>query len=407
MANDHDVIIAGGGLNGTTLALALAQAGLRIALVDRLSAEYRSAADFDGRSYALALASSRLLGALGLWDMLNKAAQPIHEVKASDGRAGEGSSPFFLHFDRGEIEDGPMGYLVEDRFLRRVLLRAVDESPRIDHLPDETITAQTVGSHAEAETASGRTLRGRLLVGADGRQSGTAARAGIKRFERDYHQDALVCAIQHEKPHHGIAHQFFMPGGPLAILPLSQDRSSIVWSERRPLARHIASLDDAAFLAMLCPRVGDFLGDFRLCGLRFSYPLGLSMARQITDRRLALVGDAAMGVHPIAGQGLNQGLRDVGTLAEVIADANRRGEDFGASDVLARYRQWRSFDRAALAMATDGFNALFSNDNPVLRLGRDLGMSLVTAMPGLRRRLMREAAGLNGDLPRLLQGQPI
>ena len=407
MVNDHDVVITGGGLNGTTLALALSQVGLRVALVDRLSTEHRGEDNFDGRSYALALASSKMLGALGLLDTLADNAQPIHEVKASDGRAGEGGSPLFLHFDRGEIEDGPMGYLVEDRFLRRALLKAVDDTPRINHLPDETIVDQTMGRTAQVETASGRKLQAHLLVGAAGRSSGTAQRAGIKRFTRDYHQDALVCAIEHERPHHGIAHQFFMPGGPLAILPLTGNRCSIVWSERRPLAQQIAALDDAAFLDALRPRVGDFLGEISLCGLRYSYPLNLTMARQVTAPRLALVGDAAMGVHPIAGQGLNQGLRDVGTLAQVLADASRRGEDIGAPGVLDRYRQWRSFDRATLAIATDGFSALFSNDNPILRFGRDLVMAFVSAVPGLRRRVMREAAGLNGDLPRLLRGQPL
>ncbi|MGB8623160.1 MAG: FAD-dependent monooxygenase, partial [Paracoccaceae bacterium] len=222
-----------------------------------------------------------------------------------------------------------------------------------------------------------------------------------------YGQTALVCAIGHEKPHHGIAHQFFMPPGPLAILPLPGNRCSIVWSETDARAARIQAMDDDGYLAELRPRFGDFLGEIHLAGARFTYPLSLSLANAFVAERVALVGDAAHGVHPIAGQGLNLGLRDVGALAEVLVDAHRRGEEIGAPDVLARYQQWRRWDTAMLAAATDGFNRLFSNDNPLLRGVRDIGMGVVNALPGLRRRFIREAAGLNGDLPRLLKGRPI
>jgi len=282
------------------------------------------------------------------------------------------------------------------------------EEPLASHRPGETVVAQRVeGLGAAVELESGARLSAPLLIGADGRASGTAARAGIRRTGWDYGQTALVCAVAHEKPHGGCAHQFFMPGGPLAILPLTGNRSSIVWSERRALAEHISGLDDSGFLEALRPRFGDFLGTISLAGDRYSYPLGLSLADRIVADRLALVGDAAQTVHPIAGQGLNQGLRDVGTLAEVVADARRRGEDIGTAAVLERHRRWRSFDRAALALATDGFNRLFSNDNALLRLGRDIGMGVMEHLPGLRRRFVREAAGLAGDAPRLLRGQPL
>ena len=404
---DHDLVIVGGGLNGAALALACATAGLRAAVIDRETVDTQSEPGFDGRSYALAAASQRMLGALGLWDALRAHAQPILEIKASDGRAGEGAAPFVLHFDHAELEEGPMGWMVEDRHLRRVLLGALADTEGVDHRPGETVVAQEVAGHvARVTLASGDTLAAPLLVGADGLSSGTAARAGIGRMGWGYGQTALVCAVAHERPHHGIAHQFFMPGGPLAILPLTGDRSSIVWSERDDLARAVMALDDAGFLEALRPRFGDFLGALTLAGERYSYPLMLSLARAITAERLALVGDAAQRVHPIAGQGLNQGLRDVGSLAQVLAEARRRGEDIGAGDVLERYRQWRSFDRATLALATDGFNRLFSNDNPLLRAGRDLGMGIVSHMPGLRRGFMREAAGLSGDVPRLLRGLP-
>ncbi len=242
-------------------------------------------------------------------------------------------------------------------------------------------------------------------MGCDGRASGVASRAGIGRTGWGYGQTALVTAIRHEKDHQGIAQQFFMPSGPLAILPLvGGHHSSIVWSETEGQAAAIQALGDAEYLEALRPRFGDFLGEIALAGERFTYPLSLTLANSFVAPRVALVGDAAHGVHPIAGQGLNLGLRDVGALAQVLIEARRRGEDIGAADVLERYQRWRRFDSTALALGMDGVNRLFSNDNPVLRLGRDLGMGLVNAVPGLRRKFMRQAAGLSGEVPRLLRG---
>ena len=403
----QDLVIVGGGLNGPALALAAAQAGLRVTIVDRLPAAARADAGFDGRSYALALSSKRLLGAIGIWKDVAAQAQPISKVIASDGRPGEGASPLLLDLDAAEVEEGPFGYMLEDRFLRPALLTALAADVRITQLAEADVIGQSVESgHARVHLANGDSITASLIVGADGRRSGTAERAGIGRMGWEYGQTALVCAVNHARPHEGIAHQFFMPAGPLAILPLPGNRASIVWSERTAKAEELAKGDDAAFLLALRPAFGDFLGEISLAGARWSYPLNLTMAKSTVAGRVALIGDAAQGVHPIAGQGLNQGLRDVGTLAQVLADARRRGEDIGSPLVLERYRAWRSFDRAALALATDTFNRLFSNDNPLLRLGRDLGMAAVTAAPGLRRRFMREAAGLTGDVPRLLQGQP-
>jgi len=260
----------------------------------------------------------------------------------------------------------------------------------------------------EVTLDDGRKLSARLLVGADGRGSGVAARAGIARRGWGYGQTALVCALDHDLPHRGIAWQYFMPTGPLAILPLPGNRSSIVWSETDANARTISALLDADFLEVLRPRFGDFLGEISLAGPRFSYPLSLSLAESYIAPRIALVGDAAHGVHPIAGQGLNLGLRDVAALAEVVVEAARRGEDIGAPDVLERYQRWRRFDATAMGLGMDRVNALFSNDNPVLRAARGLGMGLVTAVPALRRGFMRQAAGLSLDpMPRLLAGRPL
>ena len=408
MKNTSDILIVGGGLNGPALALALAQTGHTVTLIDALPRDARAREDFDGRSYALALASQKLIDQIGVWGAVAGQAQPMLEIKVTDGRAGQGPSPFFMHFDHAEIEEGPMGYMIEDRYLRRALRDAMEAEPAITLVDEQTVIAQDADATGVTVTlASGDSLRGRLLVGADGRRSGTAERAGIKRTGWDYGQTALVCAIEHDRPHNGIAHQFFMPPGPLAILPLPGNRSSIVWSERSDRAAAIQSLDEESYLSILRPRFGDFMGDIRLAGDRFTYPLNLTLANAFIAERLALVGDAAHGVHPIAGQGLNAGLRDVGALAEVLTEARRRGEDIASSLVLDRYQQWRRFDTASLAAATDAFNRLFSNDNPLLRFGRDIGMGVVGAIPGLRQSFIREAAGLTGDLPRLLQGRPI
>ncbi len=408
MEHRSDILIVGGGLNGPALALALAQTGHSVTVVDALAEKVRKNAAFDGRAYALALASQRLLDAIGVWKKVEKHAQPMLEIKVTDGHAGAGPSPFFMHFDHAEIEEGPMGFMVEDRHLRRAFLEAMTEQDGITEISGKTVVSQDISALGATLTLDdGATLSGSLLVGCDGRRSGTAMRAGIKRTGWDYGQTALVCAIEHELPHHGIAHQFFMPPGPLAILPLTGNRSSIVWSERTETSAQINTLPEADYLQVLRPRFGDFLGDIRLQGDRFTYPLNLTIANSFISDRLALVGDAAHGMHPIAGQGLNAGLRDVGALAEVLTLAGRRGEDIGSTLVLERYQEWRRFDTASLAMATDVFNKLFSNDNPLLRIGRDIGMGIVGSLPGLRRGFVREAAGLTGDLPKLLQGHPI
>ncbi|QFT48309.1 2-octaprenyl-3-methyl-6-methoxy-1,4-benzoquinol hydroxylase [Roseivivax sp. THAF40] len=403
MSNDTNIAIVGGGLAGGATALALAQAGLSVTLLDAAPRAVQDDPEFDGRSYAMALASTRLLRNLGLWDILEPDAQPMREIKVTDGRVGDAAVALGLHFDAAELEEGPMGYMIQDRYLRRAMLDKLDATPGIDHRNDTRVVAQSVTDRCATLTfADGGQLTADLIVGADGRQSGTAQRAGIGRTGWDYPQTALVCAIAHEWPHHGVAHQLFLPSGPLAILPLTGNRSSIVWSERRGLAEEINGLSDAEYLSVLRPRFGGFLGKISLAGARYTYPLNLTLAQSFTAPRVALVGDAAHGIHPIAGQGLNAGLRDVAALAHVLTAAKRRGEALGSDAVLDRYARWRRFDTAALGIATDVFNRLFSNDSSLLRTARDLGMKAVNSMPGLRRSFMREAAGLTGDLPDLM-----
>ena len=404
MEHDCDIAIVGGGLNGPALALAAAQVGLRVIVLDATSHKPRKNAKFDGRAYALALASKRLLAAVGVWENVAQDAEPMLNIRVSDGHAGVGASPFFMDFDHAELEEGPMGYMVEDRHLRYALQAAMQTSPLIEYRLATRVTGQSTGPEGVTlSLANNQKITTRLLVGADGRQSGTAARAGITYTGWQYSQTALVCAVEHDRPHGGVAHQFFMPAGPMAVLPLSARRSTVVWSEKTDSATVIKTLDDAAFLDVLRPRFGDFLGDIALTGGRFSYPLGMMIAKNYIAPNVALIGDAAHGVHPIAGQGLNAGLRDVAALIQVLSEAKQRGEDFASQPVLARYQLWRRFDATALAVATDGFNRLFSNDNPILRLGRDLGMGMLNAMPKVRRGILREAAGLTGDLPDLMR----
>ena len=386
---DTDFLIVGGGLNGSVLALALARTGLSVTVLDAQPIPARAATGFDGRSYAMALTSCRLLRALDLWPALEAEAEPIRDIKVSDGRAGEGPSPLSLHFNSAEIEEGPMGHMIEDRHLRPVLLQALADHPNITHLAPARVMAQQAEAGGVAVTLEdGRVLRGRVLLGADGRQSETGRRAGIKRIAWGYGQTAMVCAIAHEKPHEGVAHQFFMPTGPLAILPLTGNRSSIVWSETAENAAAFHAMDAADYLTMLRPRFGDFLGEISLAGARYTYPLSLSLAQTMVADRVALVGDAAHGVHPIAGQGLNAGMRDIAAIAQAVLEGTFGGQPF---------------DNTTLALATDSFNRLFSNDNALLRMGRDLGLGLVNRLPGLRRGFIREAAGLTGDLPELMR----
>lgn len=403
MTQSSDILIVGGGINGSVLALGLAQIGRRVTMIDALPEPVRRNAGFDGRSYALALTSVRLLKGIGVWDQIADKTQAMLDIKVSQGRAGEGAGPFFLHFDHTELEEGPMGHMCEDRFLRRALLDAIAKNDRITVIEDHVVGQSVTTRGVSLNLASGATLSGQLLVGCDGRASGTAARAGIRRTGWGYGQTAIVAAVEHERSHDGVAHQFFMPQGPLAILPLPGNRSSIVWSETEHTTAEFAALSDADFLSVLRPRFGDFLGEIAIKGKRYTYPLGLSIAQQLTSERLVLVGDAAHGVHPLAGQGLNAGLRDAAALVQVVRDATRRGEDFASRPVLERYAQWRRFDIATLALVTDGTNRLFSNENAVLKAARGFGMGLINALPGMRRGMMRQAAGLSGDLPDLMK----
>ena len=404
---DYEVIISGGGLNGITLALALNHAGISVAIVDKLPHETISLGNFTGRSYALSSASKKMLSVLNLWQSLTHTAQPMLEIKVTDGSVGIGPSPFMMHFGQNDFSDGPMGFVVEDRHLRQSLIKSLIQSD-IKYFSETTILKQTLNdSAATVDLDNGKTLTAAVLVGADGRNSKTARAAKINRTGWNYEQSSLVCAIEHEKPHNGIAYQHFLPTGPLAILPLTGNCSGIVWTEKIRTAKIIHALNKNAYLDALRPRVGEFLGGISLVGAREIYSLSLSMVHHMIDARLALVGDAAHVIHPIAGQGLNAGFKDIAALTEVLCEAKRRGQDLGAHSTLDQYQRWRRFDNAMLGVATNGFNNMFSNSNAIPRTIRNLGLAVVNNTNFLRRAFVSNAAGQFGDLPKLLQGKSL
>ncbi|MFL4970006.1 MAG: ubiquinone biosynthesis hydroxylase [Xanthobacteraceae bacterium] len=404
-ASRVDVVIGGAGFVGLSLAIALRQAlGPKFSVV--LADPTLDAPTADERASAIAAAARRLFETIGVWDEVAGQAQPILDMVITDSRLGDAVRPVFLTFE-GEIRPGePFAHMVENRDLTAALL-AKARAKGVD-LRATAVAGCDVGrDHVEARLADGARFDARLIVAADGARSSLRERAGISMVGWSYGQTAIVTTVAHERDHHGRADEHFLPAGPFAILPLKGNRSSIVWTEESAEAERIMALSDDLFHAELERRFGLRLGDIRVAGPRRAYPLGLSVARAFVAPRLALVGDAAHVIHPIAGQGLNMGLRDVAALAEVIVDAARLGLDPGASDVLDRYQRWRRFDTMAMGLATDGLNRLFSNRSDVLRLMRDIGLGLVDRLPALKDVFIREAAGLTGDVPKLLRGEAL
>ena len=402
---DCDALIVGGGLAGAAAALGLAEAGFDVILLDAGGATIEDAAEFDGRAYAVALASQRFWRSVGVWDRVADEAEPMVDILVSDGRVDEGASPLFLHLDHRETDDGVYGYMVEDRHLRPAALAAMAAHERIDQRAGLVADVDYGAGRAVATLADGGAINASVVVACDGAGSPLGAAAGIRRMRRPYPQNGLVCAVSHAEPHHGVAHEMFLPSGPFAILPLKGNRSSLVWTETREEAARIHALDGAAYLEELRRRFGDFLGDIALEGRRWTYPLTLSLAHDYVRPRLALLGDAAHAVHPIAGQGLNLGVRDAAALAEVLSEAAGRGEDIGALDVLQRYQSWRRFDSTLFALGMDALNTLFSNDQGPIRLIRDIGMAAVNRAPKLKTMFMKMASGVSGETPKLMRGE--
>ena len=419
--SEAEVVIVGGGLVGLSLGIALAGSGAETVVLDRADPARLTAAPYDGRSSAIARGSAQVLEGLGIWAKLQAGAQPILDIRVSDGRVGRGAAPFFLHYAQADLESdsaGPLGYIVENRLTRQALYARAAELPKLTLLAPAAVAELNRGpAQVEARLEGGQTIRAQVVVAADGRNSVLRREAGIKTTAWDYPQCGIVATIHHDRPHHGVAHEHFLPAGPFAMLPMvdapgespeaGAHRSSLVWTERRELVPAMMRLSDADFSAELQRRFGTSLGALREVGGRWSYPLSLMLAERIVERRLALIGDAAHVIHPIAGQGLNLGLRDVAALAETLIDARRLGLDLGGAEVLAGYPRWRRFDNLALVAVTDGLNRLFSNDLGPLRLARDLGLAAVNQVPPLKRLFMRHAMGLVGDLPRLVKGEAL
>ena len=399
-----DVLIAGGGFAGLALALALRRAlGPRFAVA---LADPELARGDDLRASAIAAAPRRMFEALGVWDAVGGEAQPILDMVITDSRVDDAVRPVFLTFE-GEIEPGePFAHMIENaRLVAALAASAASAGVTLVSEPVKDFTAGRAG--VSVELGDGSKWAAKLLVAADGARSRLRERAGIAVHGWSYGQSAIVTTLAHERDHHGRAEEHFLPGGPFAILPLRHNRSSIVWTERTADAERFVALPDAEFHDELEKRFGLHLGDITLAGPRRAYPLGLWVARSFVGERMALVGDAAHVIHPIAGQGLNMGLRDIAALAEAVVDGARLGLDPGDATVLERYQRWRRFDTMTMSVSTDALNRLFSNRSDVLRLARDIGLGLVDRLPPLKRMFMREAAGLSGEVPKLLRGEAL
>jgi 2-octaprenyl-6-methoxyphenol hydroxylase len=410
-AERYDVAIAGGGTAGLALACALADAlgpGARIAVVDRVQLR-PGAGGADARAFALSAGAKRMLSVLGVWPAVAAQAQAVTAIDITDSSLDDAFRPVLVSYDNTVDGGEPATYIVEQGQLRDALLAAAAGRGSITLLGGEPATGFEADEHGIGvdigHGTSLRSLRAALLVAADGGRSPLREVAGIGVVRWSYPQTGIVTTIRLEQPHKGHAVQHFLPSGPFAILPLTGDRACITWTEDAGRAAEILALDDAGFLAEVERRFGYRLGGIALAGSRASWPLDMHLARALVSDRFALVGDAAHGVHPIAGQGLNLGLRDVAALAEVIADAARLGLDIGSLAVLERYERWRRVDSALSAATFDALNRLFSNDSTLLRSARGFGLGLVERAPMLKQFFVAEAAGLTGNVPRLLRGE--
>jgi len=401
-----DLVVGGAGFAGLALAIALRQGLGDTFSVTVVDPGLAHATSKDPRASAIAAAARRLFEAIEVWDAVAADAQPILDMVVTDSKLDDVVRPAFLTFG-GEVEEGePFAHMVENRNLVDALVTKARKLG-VDLRAGSVARFDNIGNAINVALADGEIISARLLVGADGARSQIREHAGIASHGWNYDQSAIVTTVAHERDHNGRAEEHFLPAGPFAILPLTGKRCSIVWTETTREAERIIALPDDQFHAELEKRFGLQLGDITVAGSRRAFPLGLFTARQFIAERLALIGDAAHIIHPIAGQGLNMGLRDVAALAEAIADAARLGLDIGAPDVLKRYQRWRRFDTMTMGVATDGLNRLFSNHSDVLRLARDVGLGLVERMPALKRMFIREAAGFTGEVPKLLKGEAL
>ena len=411
----YEIAIVGGGLAGGLAAVTLARAGFSCALIDTQAPSLMRTDTFDGRTTAISYASARVFRRVGVWDACADTAAPIHDILVTDGRAKgrfrDGhTAPFNLHFDSRDLDDEtPLGWIVENRTLRNALYDAIETNDAIDLIAPATSNNVVFDRGAARITLNdGRTIDAALVIAADGKNSSLRGEGGVKVNRWRYRQQGIVVTVAHEKPHHGVAQEFFLPAGPFAILPMTDDdqgraRSSLVWTEKDDIAPALMALEDEAFLDQLTNRFGEYLGALSLAGPRFSYPLSFHLSQDFIAPRLALIGDAARAIHPIAGQGFNLGVKDIAALADTLDGARDVGLDIGALTVLQKYQRWRRFDSTMLALGTDALNRLFMIDHAPLRAIRSAGMGLVNQIKPLRKTFMRQAGADLGDLPPLMQ----
>ena len=404
MKKDFDIIVIGGGINGQVMSLAAAHAGFSVALIDQNKIVEDSLREFDGRAYAIAFSSVQMMKNLNFWKTIEETAQPILNIKVSHGTIERGPASATLQFNNADIEESPMAQMLEDRFLRQCLNIEIKKNALITLIEQrKVIDLVDFKQHKNLILDNNLELQASLIVASDGIDSPISKKIGIKKTGWKYQQLGLVCAIEHEYSSDNTAYQYFLPEGPLAILPIKNNTASIVWTENIQNALTISEMNDAEYLSVLRHRFGDFLGQLKLTGKRISFPLKLSISEKYVSDRFAVIGDAAHGYHPIAGQGLNAGMRDIAALLDVISSARERGEDFSSINVLNRYQEWRRFDNQTLGFATDNLNKIFSSYNPLFGSLKNLGMKAVEKSNYAKRAFMRQAAGLNGELPKLMR----
>ncbi len=425
MAVQFDAIIIGGGLTGNIMAVSLAHAGLSVAVLDRDEKPGLVKTGYDGRSSALAFGAQQVLEALEIWSLVADAAQPIQDIRITDAGQHFKPSPFFLHYDHLELnhpvsrqknhahQAAPFGWIIENREIRLALQQALQTYANVTQYHGIEVKQLTREAHRATVTlASGDILQAQLIIGADGRRSQIRDMVGLKSWHHAYDQSAIVCSVAHPYDHQGVAHEHFLPAGPFAVLPMRPGsdggyRSSIVWTEKTSHVPSLMALSDDRFSAEMTRRFGKSLGPLTLIGGRWQYPLSVMHAAQYFDQRVVLIGDAAHGIHPISGQGLNLGIKDVAALAELVVDHMRKGGDIGDLHILQTYEQWRRPDNLTLIAVTDGLNRLFSNNYKAVRYVRDIGMVALGSVPPLKRLFMRHAMGIAGNTPRLIRGEKL
>jgi len=390
-----DIIIGGGGMVGMCMAVALARVGISVMLIEKTPLPTQVEPTFDGRVSAIARGSMLFLEKIGVWELIAPHAEPIVDIRVSDG-----DSNFFAHYSNKDIDDVPFGYIVENRHIRDALQRSAIALSTLTLLDNTTIESTECDEQkASVKLADGSIVEAALLIATDGRHSALREMMGIKTLHKDYAQTAIVCTIAHTLPHEGLAQERFLPAGPFAVLPMSGNRSSLVWVEPKDRAPLYLELSDAELVQEITERVGDYLGEISLVGGRFSYPLSVTHATRYTDARFALMGDAAHGIHPIAGQGVNLGFRDASAMEELIRNAHALGHDIGSVSLLAHYERWRRFNNVAMIGVTHGLNQLFCSSLIPIKWARGLGLWVVQHAPPLKKLFMKHAMGLVGDAP--------